>query len=242
MKNKFFIKRFLVLLAALSFGSAGVAFASSASVSFSPESISATAGRTFTVSVILTPNIGQIYTGKIQVKFPADSLEVKSFKLGDGFMSVAQAGYDLADNAGGILLKTGGYPGGLSAPATFGTITFLAKKSGQASITLDAGNSLVLDSSSRNVLTGSASVPVTIAPAAVRAQNAGSASTDTAQTGVTPAETTASTSSLTQTNQEAAVSAAVSQGSGNQWLWVLIGIIVVAIVGFGAYSLGKRKS
>ena len=90
------------------------------------------------------------YTAKIQIQYPAELLEAKSFTFGDGWMALSQPGYDSINNVKGILIKTAGYPGGISKAITFGTVSFLAKKTGNGIIKIGA-DSIVLDGASHNV-------------------------------------------------------------------------------------------
>ena len=119
-------------------------------ISLSPSNITITQGQSFNMSVKIDPQDIKNYTAKIQIQYPAELLEVKSFTFGGGWMMLSQPGYDLIDNAKGILIKTGGYPGGLSKPITFGTVSFLAKKPGDGIIKI-GGDSIVLDGASHNV-------------------------------------------------------------------------------------------
>ena len=59
------------------------------------------------------------------------------------------------------MIKTGGYTGGLENNALFGTITFYAKSSGSANVSIGSG-SQVLDDNSKNVLTSRPSASFTL--------------------------------------------------------------------------------
>src|SRR3989338_1645479 len=88
-----------------------------------------------------------------------------SITLAPKWMALPQEGYDVEDNTNGLLAKTGGYPGGITAPTTLGTATFKAKKTGTATIAGTA-DSLILDAGNKNTVAGSqGSVQVTIAAA-----------------------------------------------------------------------------
>ena len=135
-----------------------------ATVLVSPTAINVAANQNFNLSLSVDPQGGKDYTAKIELKFPADLLEVNSFTMASGWMPLTQTGYDLIDNANGSLIKTGGYPGGLSSSASFGAVSFKAKKSGSGTISL-GGASLILDATNKNILTGSPSANVIIAVA-----------------------------------------------------------------------------
>ena len=126
-------------------------------VSFSPPTVDTVQGEVFSVVVAISPQGVKSYTAKIELDYPADLLEVKSFSFASGWMPLTQSGYDLIDNTNGVLVKTAGYPGGVSSAVTFGTVSFLTKKTGSGSIKLGNG-ALVLDADNENVLSGSATV------------------------------------------------------------------------------------
>lgn len=136
------------------------AFAASA-FSFAPASASVKSGDTVTLRISLDPQGVKNYTAKAEINFPADLLEATDFTFADKWLPLTQAGFDAVDNAGGVLVKTAGYPAGASGPVLFGTISFLAKKAGSGTIKQGA-NSLVLDASGQNVLSGGAQTAITI--------------------------------------------------------------------------------
>jgi len=123
-------------------------------ISFSPANVNVTSGETFNMVVSVNPQEVKNYTVKTEIEFPADLLEVKSFSFGSNWMPLSQSGYDLIDNANGLLIKTAGYPGGIPISATFGTVSFSAKKSGNGVIKLGS-NSMALDSENQDVLSSS---------------------------------------------------------------------------------------
>lgn len=122
------------------------------------------AGQDFSVVVRIDPQGKPNYTAKVELQYPADTLEVKSFTNASGWMALVQPGYDSIDNSSGMLIKSAGYPGGFSAAQNFGTVVFTAKKTGSVSIGVGA-NSLVLDENSSNTLVASAPLSVTVAGA-----------------------------------------------------------------------------
>jgi len=109
-----------------------------------------TEGETFSVDVKIEPKEKTIYTTKVQINYPADLLKIQSFSFAENWLPLTQAGYDLIDNTNGILIKTAGYPGGISSVKTLGTISFYAKKSGSATIEIDK-DSMLLDANNQNV-------------------------------------------------------------------------------------------
>jgi len=137
-----------------------------ASLWLSPVSKTVVPGQTFTVAVTVVPSGATIYTAKADIRFPANLLEVRGFNFGNGWLALAQPGYDTVDNAGGVLIKSAGLPGGLTANRVLGTITFRAKAIGTA--TVSGGNgTLLLDKDSANAYTGANQSVVTVRKAAV---------------------------------------------------------------------------
>jgi hypothetical protein len=124
-------------------------------MSFTPVRVNVYQGQIFTLIVGVNPQGVKNYTIKTELHYPADLLEVKSFVFTNGWMPLAQPRYDLTDNLNGVLIKTAGYPTGISTPTTFGMATFRAKKTGTGLITLNR-NSFVLDANSQNVLASGA--------------------------------------------------------------------------------------
>ena len=211
-------------------------------VSFSPVNISVTSGKNFNVVIAVNPQGASNYTEKIELDYPADLLQVKSFSLGSNWMALSQTGYDLVDNANGTLIKTAGYPGGLSSSATFGTISFYAKKAGSGVIKLGTG-SLALDANNQNVLSGAPSVSVAIAaPASVPAA-------PSAPAAETPAETEQPVEQpveqpIAQAPQPtllAALGVVLTLGTGSMWVGILVGLIILAALIYAIYALIQRK-
>lgn len=157
-------KTFLTILISVSGLAISVTPALAATVLVSPAAINVVANQNFNLNLSVDPQGGKDYTAKIELKFPADLLEVRSFVMASGWMPLTQTGYDATDNINGSLIKTGGYPGGLVSSASFGIVSFRAKKSGSGTISL-GGASLILDATNKNILTGSPSASVIIATA-----------------------------------------------------------------------------
>jgi hypothetical protein len=132
-----------------------------ASFSLSPSQSTLKPGQSFSVVVSVVPSSDKIYTSKVNLKYPAELLEVTSFSFASGWSPLSQPGYDTVDNTAGSLTKTAGYPGGLSSSKTFGTVTFKVKKEGNAKISVSSSSALY-DENSEDVLSGSASSVFTI--------------------------------------------------------------------------------
>jgi len=144
---------------------AGTALAAT-SFSFSSTALNVAQGQSFVLRTAVNPQGTANYTVKLELQYPADLLEVRLFTLGNSWMPVSQPGYDLIDNTNGVLIKSAGYPGGLSSSATFGTVSFYAKKSGNGTIQA-TNNSFALDANSQNALSGTAQASVAITKASV---------------------------------------------------------------------------
>src|SRR3989344_5755358 len=126
------VKKYLLTILLGAFGTMAIAAPALAatSVSFAPVNVSVRQGQTFTLTIGVNPQGVKNYTAKTELRYPADLLEVKSFTLADGWILFSKPGYDLTDNTNGVLIKTAGYPNGVSSSTTFGKVSFLAKKSG----------------------------------------------------------------------------------------------------------------
>jgi hypothetical protein len=166
-------------------------FVFASTIDFTPTTVNVEANKNFTVQVYVNPQ-SATYSTKLELKFPADLLQVTSFTLNDSWMALKQAGYDATDNVNGVLLKTGGFPGGFSTKTLFGSVTFSAVKAGTANITVGT-NTNIPNASNANTLTASSPVVVTItAPAAPKP-------TEPTQPQTTPQTTTPKTTVKPQT-------------------------------------------
>lgn len=84
------------------------------------------------------------YTFKSSINFSSDVLSFSDWQWEDNWIPLSVDDYDLVDNTSGKIIKTSGYPSGVSGEKEFGIVTFVAKKSGQATISFD-DNSFILD-------------------------------------------------------------------------------------------------
>lgn len=119
-------------------------------ISFSPLAGEYREGQTFSVNVVVNPQ-SPVYTVKAELNYSANLLEVQSFTFANNWMPLSQSGYDLIDNSNGVLIKTAGYPSGLSSQAALGTVVFRVKARGSATVKLGDG-SLVLDGNNANTI------------------------------------------------------------------------------------------
>ncbi len=258
-------KTFLTILISLSALAISTAPALAATtISFEPTAINATAGQNFNLAVAVNPS-EKIYTTKIELNYPADLLEVKSFSLGSNWMALTQSGYDSIDNIGGTMIKTGGYPGGLASAANFGTISFSAKKAGSGTISLGTA-SLALNSQSQNVISGAPQATVSIT-AAVQPTPTPSLAIGTPRPTPTPTSTVSPSATPTGTptpspsesplviatpspspspNATASLFAGLgnilSLGTGSAFLAIVVALIIIlAIVYLVMYLVKRRK-
>ena len=211
-------------------------------VSLSPASVNVVSGKSFNVVVAVNPQGASNYTEKIELDYPADLLQVKSFSLGSNWMALSQTGYDLIDNTNGKLIKTAGYPGGLSSSATFGTVSFYAKKAGSGTIKLGSG-SLALDANNQNVLSGAPQVAFTVtAPASVPAAPSEPAA-GTPAAPEQPAEQPIEQpiAQAPQPTLLAALGVVLTLGTGSMWVGILVGLIILAALIYAIYALIQRK-
>jgi len=238
------------------------------SFSFSPASINTTQGQSFDLAISFDPQGVKNYTVKLELDYPADLLEVKSFSFGNNWMPITQAGYDLIDNINGQLIKTAGYPGGLSSTATFGTISFSAKKDGTGAISV-RDNSFAFDATNQNLFSGASQASVVItapAPAEIPLiPEMPSVETPTPKESVTPAPSekegeeeitppTEEGEEVTTPEEEkpaetaegpsflAAIGNVITFGTGNAFIGVIVSIIALLILFFIVRRIRLRKS
>lgn len=230
-------------------------------LSFSPTTVQVTKGQTFTVAVTVNSAGTKVYTVKADVSYPAALLEATGFSFASGWMPLSAAGYDSTDNTAGKLVKTGGFPGGFTDTKTLGTITFIAKDNGTA--TVSASNaSIAYDAQNKNTVSGtqgSASVVIgaaaTPAPKAATAPTAGqpaaaSAPGTVSAIGTTPTPSTAGevpevaeATSVPATTSVAAAGVASGQiAKLAAYWWVILLALLAAILGFFGYRFYRRRS
>ena len=242
------------------------------SVSFAPVNVSARQGQTFTLTIGVNPQGVKNYTVKTELRYPADLLEVKSFTFANGWMPLSQPGDDLTDNTNGVFIKTAGYPGGISSPITFGTVSFLAKKSGNGTIALNS-NSFALDANNQNVLAGATvqtAVAISAPPAPVQTTPMAPVSKPkpvlsptaptTPKTPTTPVSEPKEETPIVQIEQEvpivqeqptvpqpiasqsllASVGSAVTLGTDNVIVGILVAIAILALIGYAIYVVIQR--
>lgn len=247
------MKKFSALIIGLSF--ALPLAASAATFNVSPSSGSYNTGDTVTLNISVNPTGSTIYTAMLDARFSPANFEVVSFTLNDALLPLKQSGYDALDNGSGILTKTGGYSGGLTSTASFGTVVLRAKSAGSATFTV-ADSSKLLDSNNADQQSGAQTTTFAIAtkpvPAVVPAATPAKTTTAAPAKTVTPTATAsqqpaavvaaetpaATTSSLDQTAAVAGAGFGTSSGA-TFWLLELLGAAIMFGIG---YFVGKRQA
>lgn len=222
-------KIFLAALGLFALGSAGAAQA--ATISLTPSASTVTAGQTFTVLMSVDPAGESVSTVKSVLSYPADLLTPTSFTYQSDsptWIPLAQAGYDSMGS--GEIIKTAGFPGGLTAKKVFGTITFVAKGSGSATVGI-SDKSLAYDTQNNNVLSGAqGAVTITVrapaapAPAPVQASAMQPAPVQTAvkPLAAEPGPATVSAEEASTSLTAAVVLAVPDQDNFSAWGWIAL--------------------
>ncbi|MHB1162974.1 MAG: cohesin domain-containing protein [Minisyncoccota bacterium] len=229
-----------------------------ASVNLSPTTVSVTPGKVFTVTLTAEPVGAHLYTVRANVSFDPALVTVTDFTFAPKWLALSTSGYDSIDNTNGMLVKTAGYPGGITAPTVFGTVTFRAKAAGTAHITV-TGQSMLLDENSKNTISGTqgAAQVVISAPAQVKTtpvvkKTTVKSTTKLAAT-VKPAvatssesETVATTSIALATSTIATTSALAAAGAAGfsfgSPLGILLILLALAIIAGGTWYYRRRMN
>ncbi|MDO8751994.1 MAG: hypothetical protein Q7J22_00350 [Candidatus Wolfebacteria bacterium] len=254
MKKLFTISFLLIILLLIS--TAGAQTLSSLSIS--PTAINATKGQAFTILVNLTP-AGKNYTTKVGLDYPANLVRLNSFTFANGWMPLAQPGYDLIDNTSGKMLKTGGFPGGVATLQLFGTASFTALQSGSGSVKANV-DSFSLDSENKNTLSAAlpsvslkVSAPAT-APTPTPTPTEEPEATTPEITEEQPAEEPATTTTAelipipvgTTPGPEARASLlsslgnVLSIGTSNIWIGIFISLVFLALIAQLIYKATRK--
>ena len=221
--------------------------ANAASFVISPSSGSYTVGDTVILHISVDPAGSNIYAAMLDAKFSPATFEVVSFTLNDSMLAMKQAG-DNIDNINGVLVKTGGYTGGIISVTPFGTVVLKAKASGTGTFTANSTSKL-LDSNNTNQQSGSQVASFTIANPApvvvpkVQVQTNTSTNTNTSVKTVTPATkqtaTTEKTPNIEATSSQ--VAAVVQSGTKSNVTFWIFEILAMAVMFALGYFAGKRN-
>lgn len=220
-----------------------------ASLALSPMSVAPKVGQTFSVSVIADPSGAKTYTTRANISFNTALVEFVSFSFAPKWIALSQTGYDAEDNVSGVLIKTAGYPGGVTSATTFGTATFRAKASGSSVISITS-ISMMLDSGGKNVASGTqGSMQVTVAvpvPAPTPTTPTTPAAEPTEEGAVlgeeapVAQEPTPAPQPLASRSLLALVGSAVMPGTDSVIIGLLVVVAILALAGYAIYSMIQR--
>lgn len=231
--KKTFVFAFVSLLAPIA------VFAST--ITLAPTSVSTVAGKSFSVTVGVNPTSGKAYTVRANLSFDPSVMTLTSFTFAPKWLALPQEGYDVEDNTNGMMAKTGGYPGGITAQTTLGTATFRAKKTGATTISGTA-DSLILDANNQNTVAGQqGSVQVSIL-----AQSVEKASGVAQEPEATTTETVATSSGteIMTTQKASALSAfdnLITFGTGSASVASLVTLVILAVIGGGVWLWRRER-
>jgi hypothetical protein len=162
-------KLLLPLLLMIVFAFPFIPFSVKAVTSFGmyPEKINVKEGQNFILTVKVNPNGQKNYTVKASIKFPADSVSIKTWQYANDWIPLRKGGYDSFSNTDGTIIRAAGYPNGFDGLVTFGTATFVAKKSGTIEF---SGENLALDENNKNQYNVSNKVDLTVVAADIQSE------------------------------------------------------------------------
>lgn len=135
----------------------------SATLSLSPSSGTYTEGETFSVRVLVTSSSQAINAAEATVSFPNDKLEAKAVSK-SGSVFTLWAVEPASSNANGTVNFSGGLPnpGYQGSGGRVLTVTFKAKSSGTAKVTIGGAQVLANDGQGTNIFSGAGSATFTI--------------------------------------------------------------------------------
>ncbi len=192
-------------------------------------------GNSFSVIVSISPKEETAYTSKIALSYSNDIIEATSFSFAPNLLPLSQPGYDLMDTTTGTIIKTGGMTNGVLSGTNkvFGTITFIAKKAGNAQISV-SNNTKIYDNQNINIFSGSQNqLNITVLPFRPTEEVINTPeSTTTAITATTTIDTGTTTNS-----QTASLGLFNTLTSSYKLISLLILIMIVAIV----YMVLRKK-
>lgn len=190
-------------------------------------------GDIITVSIAVNPTPNTSYTSMFDASFSTDTLEVVSFSMNDKMLAIKQLGYDAIDNNSGLLIKTGGYPGGVNTVTNFGTLVLKAKKEGVGTLTIN-DNSKLLDENNIDRQSGTQTISFNIGKVVTTQAPV----TTLKPTKVMSSSTPTSTMATTTEKEIVKVSELLSI---NNLLLVIVVLLVIIIGLIVAYFVKVRK-
>ncbi len=226
--------------------------ASAATITLTPTTVNVTKGQTFTVVVNANGEGTRIYTVKSIVTYPPALLEATTMVI-DAAWPLTPPG-NAINNPGGSLTYTAGFTGGFTDAKKFGTITFRAKESGNATIAVASG-SAAYDAQSANKVAGAQGAsavtiaavvtPVpTVQPVAQTQTPTGNVAQTRARPSQTAAVATVATATATDTpsTESTADSQVAATGIlGNNIVLALLALLAVGIAGGTWWYFNRRR-
>ena len=228
------MKKFTLYTIATVFGAlmcAAPAFAAT-TATLTPSSANVKTGTEFSVALSVDSAGTSNFADRVEVTYPADMLEVVSFSQKAPWMPLTQSGYDSTDNIKGVMIKTAGYTGGISAATDFGTVIFRAKKAGSATVAVGTG-SLAYEASVQTLVSGN-SIAIAITGLVLDSS---------------PAPVTAEVNKIDQTQDRSTTPSPLSEQSASAigagifggmtaWFWIVgvIALLIIARFGYKAYA------
>ena len=236
--KKYIISIFAIMLG-VSMTSSAIA---STNLTLVPNTVNVVAGQK--VDLVIYANSNGIKNGivKVEVSYPVNLLGVSSFVQSPTWMSNTESGYDSIDNTNGLLIKTAGYPRGFISTVPFGTITFIAKEAGVATVKVTNG-SIALDASGRNAFSGNSQSVINITTAIGTVTTTTKVSTTTiSNPNLTGQEATVvdALRGTSTDNTKLTASAFGSMMGGNIWYFIG-GLLLLAIILLILFLVEKRK-
>jgi len=222
-----------------------------------PSSIEVGSDKEFNISVSVDPKGIKNYVEKIEIEYPADIIRVEDFTFDDAWIPLKQSGYDMTDNANGLLVRSAGYPEGFSSDVPFGTITFSAKKEGKGTVSI-GGNSMAFEIDNQSVISGLPASVVITEPAVVVLEESlfdrifggpdktpsipvgdeGSESGNEPTVNVDDSDLTAS---MSQTSFMATIGNILTFGTDNKAIGFMVIISIMALIYCGINFAKKKK-
>jgi hypothetical protein len=139
-----------------------------ASMSVSPASVSTQVGQTVSVSIVSDTQGKALNQGEAVLSFPKDMLEAVSASRTGSVFTLWVTEPTISNTAGTITFNGGApTPGFTSSKATLTTITFKAKKTGTATLSLSGAALRANDGFGTDVLSGTSGGSVTITEASI---------------------------------------------------------------------------
>ncbi len=235
--------------------------AAATQLNFLPLQISRNVGQTFDAVIYVTPAANEkVYSAKVEVDYRPDILEVTHFSYDSKVIALSQPGYDELDNSKGTLIKTAGFPGGITSSTILGTITFRVKAAGTSAVIVGNG-SMVLNQSNANIVNPSnGTIMVTTGnPQVLGASTVAKKTTSTGNSSTSKKRVNSSTivSTTTPTTTDSAFmfgnTASNTATSGSvlgasivdtttqaiPWVAIAVGIVILLIVIGLVYSIAR---